>query len=297
MVDDKNKEQRKNSQISSNYKKRHKKRKVKKVANTFLFLFRWILFLVIGIAAVGVYLGLTHPIFNIQYITVSGAVKNTNEKIIEAVNFQKGDNLFRIKTGESEEAVKKIPDIQSVKINRHIPNRVHITVEENYTFAYFESNNKIYTISGDGDISPDNNEGKEEIIKITGIMIEELNSTKALPKDSYIRDLNKSIVEYNLYQYIKEIDLSNPGNMKIILKDNTIVEFGDIENIFSKMGVLRKILEESNKKEVLLEKVILNNNQPPMIIPKNQNDTLNIENNSSEDRKAPEENPAANNRP
>lgn len=297
MVDDKNKEQRKNSQIPSNYKKRHKKRKVKKVANTFLFLFRWILFLVIGIAAVGVYLGLTHPIFNIQYITVSGAVKNTNEKIIEAVNFQKGDNLFRIKTGESEEAVKKIPDIQSVKINRHIPNRVHITVEENYTFAYFESNNKIYTISGDGDISPDNNEGKEEIIKITGIMIEELNSTKALPKDSYIRDLNKSIVEYNLYQYIKEIDLSNPGNMKIILKDNTIVEFGNIENIFSKMGVLRKILEESNKKEVLLEKVILNNNQPPMIIPKNQNDTLNIENNSSEDRKAPEENPAANNRP
>ncbi|MGO4987948.1 cell division protein FtsQ/DivIB [Gallicola sp. Sow4_E12] len=297
MVDDKNKEQQKNSHISSNYKKQHKKRKVKKVANTFLFLFRWILFLVIGIAAVGVYLGLTHPIFNIQYITVNGAVKNTKEKIIEAVNFQKGDNLFRIKTGESEEAVKKIPDIQSVKINRHIPNRVHITVEENYTFAYFESNNKIYTISGDGDISPDNNEGKEEIIKITGIMIEELNSTKALPKDSYIRDLNKSIVEYNLYPYIKEIDLSNPGNMKIILKDNTIVEFGNIENIFSKMGVLRKILEESNKKEVLLEKVILNNNQPPIIIPKNQKDTLNIENNSSEDRKAPEENPAANNRP
>lgn len=281
----KKRDEKTNIETSSNYKNRYKKRKIKKATNIVWFLFRWFVFLIIGIGIVGVYLAFTHPIFNIQYITVNGAVKNTNDKIVESVSFQKGDNLFRIKVKESEEAIKQIPDITSVKIDRKIPNRVHITIEENYIFAYFESKGKIYTINGEGDISPGNPKNKEEIIKITGIMIEELNSTKALPKDSYIRDINKSVVEYNLYQYIKEINLSNPSNMQIILKNNAVVELGTIENIYNKMSVLRKILEESNRKDVELEKVILNNNQSPVIIPKNRDDNLTIEQNNTQEDK------------
>ena len=121
--------------ISSNYNNRSKNRKKKKVRGTFFFLIRWLIFLLTGIAGVGVYLGLTHPIFNIQYITVSGAVKNSAEKIIETASFQKGDNLFRAKVRESVEAINALPDIDNVKINRNIPNRIHITVDENYNLA------------------------------------------------------------------------------------------------------------------------------------------------------------------
>lgn len=269
--------------ISSNYNNRSKNRKKKKVRGTFFFLIRWLIFLLIGIAGVGIYLGLTHPIFNIQYITVSGAVKNSAEKIIETASFQKGDNLFRAKITESEEAINALPDIDNVRINRNIPNRIHITVDENYNFAYFDSKGKTYVINGDGDISPFTDQNREEIIKITGIMIEELNKTKALPKDSYIRDLNSSIVELNLYDYINEINLSNPANIIFTLKDSATVELGDTKNLMNKMGVLRKILEESYANNIPFEKIIINNNQSPIVLPKNTNDnSLNNNNNQNQ---------------
>lgn len=270
--------------ISSNYNKRSKNRKKKKVRSTFFFLVRWLIFLFIGIVGVGIYLGLTHPIFSIQYITVSGAVKNSAEKIMETAGFQKGDNLFRVKIKESEEAIKAMPDIDNVNIDRNIPNRIHISVDENYNFAYFDSKGKTYIINGEGDISPFTDQNKDEIIKITGIMIEELNRTKALPKDSYIRDLNASIVELNLYDYITEINLSNPANINFTLKDGATVELGDTHNLMSKMGVLRKILEESYANKLQLEKIIINNNQSPVVLPKSSNPNNQNDNHQSQDR-------------
>lgn len=246
---------------------RRPQKKKNKPVRTIGAIFGWLIFLITGLLIIGAYLAFTHPLFNIEYITISGNVKNSNEKILESSSFKKGENIFSAKVKESEESILQLPDIEKVSIQKKIPNRIHIDITENYNFAYFDSGNKSYIISGKSEVFPYTDEDKDTMIHLLGVTIEDISDRRTLPENNYLRTLNQGIVSEDLYSFIKEIDVSNQTNMKIILKNNTIVEIGDQSNIFNKMEVLRRLLEQISTNNIKSEKIIINNNQKPIILP------------------------------
>lgn len=253
---------------SNNRSLERRKRRERKKRRPFLFFFRWLIGLIVGIGLIGIYLVMTHPYFDIDYITLSGAAKTTKEQLLEGTDIKEGNNLFRISANKAKEKILQIKEIENVEIERKIPNRIHINVVEKYNFGYFESNGKTYIVTGQSEVRPYENEEKEDMVLISGISIEDIDETRKLSEDSFLRTLNEAILSENLYPYIREINVANSSNIILTLKDETQIELGEGDNLFNKLSILRKILEQEEYAKNGFEKIIINSNQQPTFVPR-----------------------------
>ena len=75
--------------------------------------------------------------FRVSRITVTGNSLYTQEEITNAAGIEKGDNLFFINRFTAISRIRaRLPYIESVSIERALPNRVTIEVSESKAIAY-----------------------------------------------------------------------------------------------------------------------------------------------------------------
>ena len=75
--------------------------------------------------------------FRVSRITVTGNALYTEEEITTAAGIEKGDNLFFINRFSAIARIRaRLPYIETVSIERALPNRVTITVSESRAIAY-----------------------------------------------------------------------------------------------------------------------------------------------------------------
>lgn len=246
---------------TKNKKVKNNRKKTKKKFNHKLFL--KITLLIILISGIMFFL-FTTPVFNITEIEISGNEKVSKEKIESLSQISLNINTFRYSKIKIRKNIKEEPYVDSVIVNRRLPNKIKITVEErkpSYIISYNE--NYIY-IDNQGYILEISNEAidvpiiegiktkQEELIPGKRIIDEDLESINNILK------IMESATSNGIDSKITAINFENNDNYLLKMdNEDKIVNFGDISNINDKILMLKEILikEQGNKGEIFLKDI------------------------------------------
>jgi cell division protein FtsQ len=86
--------------------------------------------LVAGGLVLAVWIAFFSPLLAIREVTLSGAKRTTADEVAGVVNLDSSDNLLLLRTDEVAVAVRKLPWIKSVSVDRKLPGTVKVTVTE-----------------------------------------------------------------------------------------------------------------------------------------------------------------------
>ena len=237
-----------NAAISKNQRKIAKKKKrVKRII-------KWTSLALIIIA--GAIFAFASPLFNITQIEVINTNLLSKDKVISLSGIKKDQNIFRFLKSDVIKKIKEDPYVQDVKINRQLPNKVQIDIEERQRNFSLEFLNGYAYINNQGyilEISQD----KLNLPVIKGASAEETNITPV--KSLEQKDLEKLDVEIKIMTIAKEneldekvtsIDISNKNEYILYLEsEKKTVYLGNQENLTTKMLYTKKIIEKESGNE------------------------------------------------
>lgn len=204
----------------------------------------------------GIVFALVSPIFNIDEIQVYNNNQISTDTIISLSQLQLGQNVFRFNSGKVKNEIKTNPYIENVKVNRKIPSKIEITVEErerNYNieflngFAYINNQGYILEIS----------DQKLDLPTIQGTVTEQeyfvagnrLNMQDLAKLEIVIQIMN-ICKNYSLDNKVTNIDISDKNNYIIFMEEEKkSIYLGDESNLSNKMLYIPTILKENQGKE------------------------------------------------
>ena len=237
-----------NAAISKNQRKIAKKKKrVKRII-------KWTSLALIIIA--GAIFAFASPLFNITQIEVINTNLLSKDKVISLSGIKKDQNIFRFLKSDVIKKIKEDPYVQDVKINRQLPNKVQIDIEERQRNFSLEFLNGYAYINNQGyilEISQD----KLNLPVIKGASTEENNITPGKRLEQ--KDLEKLEVaikimtiakENELDEKVSSIDISNKNEYILYLEsEKKTVYLGNQENLTTKMLYTKKIIEKESGNE------------------------------------------------
>lgn len=237
-----------NAAISKNQRKIAKKKKrVKRII-------KWTSLALIIIA--GAIFAFASPLFNITQIEVINTNLLSKDKVISLSGIKKDQNIFRFLKSDVIKKIKEDPYVQDVKINRQLPNKVQIDIEERQRNFSLEFLNGYAYINNQGyilEISQD----KLNLPVIKGASTEENNITPGKRLEQ--KDLEKLEVAIKIMTIAKEneldekvtsIDISNKNEYILYLEsEKKTVYLGNQENLTTKMLYNKKIIEKESGNE------------------------------------------------
>lgn len=248
-----------NKKKKRKYKNKKEEEKAIKKRNFILKITKWVILLGLLIGT-SIYIILS-PLFNITEINVSGNSKLTSQDIINLSQIETGINTFKISFKKVTELLKQEPYIESVNIERKLPNTININVKERVPTYMLEFANGFVYMNNQGymlEIS----ETALEVPIIVGFEtpVENISPGSRL----IIEDLEKletvlKIVESaksnDVYNLITSIDISDGNNFILYLNnEGHTVEFGDGSNINTKILYMKdiNIRESGNSGTIIL---------------------------------------------
>lgn len=237
-----------NAAISKNQRKIAKKKKrVKRII-------KWTSLALIIIA--GTIFAFASPLFNITQIEVINTNLLSKDKVISLSGIKKDQNIFRFLKSDVIKKIKEDPYVQDVKINRQLPNKVQIDIEERQRNFSLEFLNGYAYINNQGyilEISQD----KLNLPVIKGASTEENNiipgkrlEQKDLEKLEVAIKIMTIAKENELDEKVTSIDISNKNEYILYLEsEKKTVYLGNQENLTTKMLYTKKIIEKESGNE------------------------------------------------
>ena len=214
-----------------------------------------LMFVVVVVAAIFV----MSLFFRVEDIQVVGNQHYTAEEIIRAVDIEEGDNLFFFdRFAAVGRAFSKLPYIETVSVERSLPNKVVITVEETTALAYLELGEEKWTLDHNCKVLGKAAEGEAEtLLPIVGIrpgtlMIGELMQTEDEDEDqvAYLAEILDQIEARGLTGEVTRIDFSNPNSPEFDYGGKYTVVLGKHENVEYKFGMFVTVLGKLKEGDV-----------------------------------------------
>ncbi len=186
-------------------------------------------------------------------IQVEGNSHYTDEEIIRAIDIEEGDNLFFFdRFAALSRVFAKLPYVREITVERSLPNKVIITVEESQALAYIVLGEEKWTIDQDCKIlGKATEEELEGLIPIRGVspgtllIGEDLTTADGDTKIvAYIAEVLYQLEERGLYTQVGSIDFSDPKNVEFDYADKFLVKIGDSSDVEHKFGMLVSVLQQ-----------------------------------------------------
>ena len=206
-----------------------------------------LMFVVVVVAAIFV----MSVLFRVEDIQVVGNHHYTAEEIIRAVDIEEGDNLFFFdRFAAVGRAFSKLPYIESVTIERSLPNKVVITVEETTALAYLQLGEEKWTLDHNCKVLGKAAEGEEEsLLPIEGLrpgtlMIGEIMETEDGKEETilYLAAILDQIEARGMTDQVTRIDFSNPNSPEFDYGGKYTVVLGKYENVEHKFGMFVTVM-------------------------------------------------------
>ncbi len=206
-----------------------------------------LLFAVVVIAAIFV----MSLFFRVEDIQVVGNSHYTAGEIIRAMDIEEGDNLFFFdRFAAVGRAFSKLPYIETVTIERSLPNKVVITVEETTALAYLQLGEEKWTLDHNCKVLGKAAEGEEaSLLPIVGLrpgtlMIGEIMETEDESEDTvaYLAEILDQIQARGLTEQVTQIDFSNPNSPEFDFGGKYTVVLGRHENVERKFGMFLTVI-------------------------------------------------------
>ena len=191
--------------------------------------------------------------FRVSDIQVKGNIHYTPEEIIRASAIEEGDNLFFFdRIAAISRALSKLPYIEDIAVERRLPNKVIITVEESSALAYLELGEEQWTLDHRCKVLGKAAEGETEaLIPVVGIrpgtlMIGEQMETEDqdVEEVEYLASVLDQIEARGLTAFITQIDFSDPHSPEFSYQDRYTVVLGTEDGLEHKFGMFVTVLEK-----------------------------------------------------
>ena len=204
----------------------------------------WFIFVMILLLLVGVILSLT-VFFPIAKLTFSGSDVYSSSQIADASGIDIGDNLFTVTTEGTLKTLKqKLPFIETVKLERTLPDTLKVIVTDAEKYACYEIDGKYYTVSKSGWVLEKTAEPSENIflVKANGVKCKvgsalEFESNLTVEK---IESITKYLTAEDIS--IDYINVTNDVNLAVKVENRFEVEFGTDNYLEAKVKHLKTMI-------------------------------------------------------
>lgn len=197
--------------------------------------------------------------FRVSDIEVEGNTHYSDDEIIRAMDIEQGDNLlFFDRFGAVSRAHAKLPYVEQVAIERKLPNKVIITVEESEALAYLVLGDEKWTMDHGARILGKAAEGETaSLIAVEGIspgtlMIGELMQTadqdEALVQ--YVAEVLDQIEARGYARSVSRVDFADPESVEFFYAGKYTVVLGGFANIERKFGMFAAVLDKLKEGDV-----------------------------------------------
>ena len=206
-----------------------------------------LMFVVVVVAAIFV----MSVFFRVEDIRVVGNQHYTAEEIIRAVDIEEGDNLFFFdRFAAVGRAFSKLPYIEAVTVERSLPNKVVITVEETTALAYLPLGEEKWTLDHNCKVLGKAAEGEEEsLLPVVGmkagtLMIGEIMETESGETDSvaYLAEVLDQIQARGMTDMVTSTDFSNTDSPEFDYGGKYTVVLGKHDKVEYKFGMFVTVL-------------------------------------------------------
>ena len=90
----------------------------------------------------------------VQEVIVEGRLKTRKSTLLKALKVSEGDNILAINMTEMRDRIKKLPWVKYARIERHLPNKISLTLVERTPMARWQTNRMLKLIDDNGDVIP-----------------------------------------------------------------------------------------------------------------------------------------------
>ena len=197
--------------------------------------------------------------FRISDIQVEGNVHYTDQEIIRAIDIEEGDNLFFFdRFAAIGRAFSKLPYIETVTVERSLPNKVIITVEESTALAYLELGDEKWTLDHSCKVLGKALEAEAQfLIPVVGIrpgslMIGEQMLTEDEDTETveYLAEILDQIQARGMDTQVDRVDFSNPNSPEISYGGKYTLVLGRHTSTEYKFGMLVSAMEQLKEGDV-----------------------------------------------
>ena len=242
---------RNNKRIVSQHKKQQEQhnRNIQKRKKKTKRLIKWTSITVITIGTI--IFALCSPLFNIKNITVVNNNVLSQETVVSLSGLATNQNIFRFLKSDVEKRLKENPYVETVTINRKLPDTVEIDVKERERTFSLKFLNEYAYINNQGYIL-EISENNGELPIIQGIETSEDKITPGNRLD--INDLKKLEVVIKIMKIAQENGIdSKITSMDITNKNEYVIYFegekktaylGDGSNLNTKILYIKEIMEK-----------------------------------------------------
>lgn len=213
------------------------------------------------LAIVFVALLLMSPIFKVKSIVIQKESKKNTDIIIKELGFSKGDNIFSIDINKAIERVEKIERVDNCTIERTLPGKVIVTVNEKSECGYIKISSGYAGVDETGKVMAVLKTKEEKVPLVNGVKIADpqknsyikVEGEKAKEKADITIRLLSALKEHGIVDLVKSVELKDLKNVSIVLTSDTKVNFGkdgedNEEKIEYKVAFLKAILEKDEFK-------------------------------------------------
>lgn len=197
--------------------------------------------------------------FRVSDIQVKGNVHYTAEEIIRASAIEEGDNLFFFdRFAAIGRAFSKLPYIETVTVERSLPNKVVITVEESTALAYLELGDEQWTLDhGCKVLGKAIDSELQFLIPVVGIhpgtlLIGEQMQTEDQDRElvDFVAEVLSQIEERGLYSEVSRVNFANPRSPEFSYGNKYTVVLGSRNNLEHKFGMFVTVLGKLKEGDV-----------------------------------------------
>lgn len=228
-------------------------------------------FLMLVLVGVGIGI-LLSPSFNLTEVVVVDGVNVNSAEILNKLNVNYGENIFKQDYNAIKEAVSSIPYIADVNLSLKLPDKIEIKYSEREPYIAIGYLSSFIVADKYGYLLEVMKENERGLPVLTGLDIENYELGKKLSDTARIKYENsvillESAIKQDFSYHIYEINYDVVNELKLFLKDSDIViVFGEFERdlVQDKLLYLEKALsvlkgekgELDISSENYLEKVI-----------------------------------------
>lgn len=185
--------------------------------------------------------------FRVQEIEVTGAEIYSDDVIVAASGISEGDNLFFINRFTAASHIfEELPFVESASVDRSLPNRIVISVQESYALAYVEWEGQNWMLTANCKmLGSGTQEEIAGLIRVTNITVESPSAGTIMTvsegeslKLSYLQTLLQSMDSLGMQGDVTEINMQNAASPTFEYLDRFTVKMGPNENTDYKLRML-----------------------------------------------------------
>lgn len=231
----------------------------------FASFFKWTSLAIVIVG--GIVFAMVSPIFEIRQITVTGNHELDANKIISMSELEIGQNVFRIHPSQISKKIKQNGFVETVFVNRHLPDTIEIVVEERIPTFQISFGNGYVWINNQGYMIKISEEKREIPILYGTVTPEEDYQEKNrlveedLEKMNTVLKIMSAAKSNEIETLISSIDISDTSNYQVSFEsEQKVAYFGDCSNTEERILWAKQMLEKASGKAG--EMIIVNKDKP-----------------------------------